>query len=295
MLPPDTLPETVSVPVTLAPTVVATIRFVPPTVMFTFESTVGIVTLDVPFDTPPAAVDHERTPEPLVVRTWPEVPPVMVTLPTGPRLVAPVTAKLPPVDRLPPKYPFPVVFSAPTMLAPAVVATIRLVPATLRLMFEFTVGIVTDDVPLAMPLEPTVVHERTPLPSVVRTWPEVPPVMVMLPTAPRLEVPPTVRAPVMSAVPTMLAPVVVATIRLVPATTMLTFEFTVGIDTFDVPFDTPPAAVDHERTPLPLVVRTWPLVPPVMVMLPTSFRFDLPVTLRLAPMATLSVTLSPVL
>ena len=41
-----------------------------------------------------------RTPDPLVVSAYPAVPPVMVTLPTGPRLLAPPTLNPPVTLRL---------------------------------------------------------------------------------------------------------------------------------------------------------------------------------------------------
>ena len=94
----DMAPEaavTVKAPATLAPVPVTTNTLaLPPTEVLTLPSATGIEMFDVPLATPLVpTVAQVRTPEPLVCRNWPEVPPVIVTLPTALRLVVPLTAR----------------------------------------------------------------------------------------------------------------------------------------------------------------------------------------------------------
>ena len=96
------------------------------------------------------------------------------TLPVA--LTTPAVVKLPPVT-LPvatirpavPKLPtlaLPVAFNVPDIFAPVPVTTIVVLPADVRLMLPFTVGIVTLDVPLETPDVLIVANDSPPEPFV---------------------------------------------------------------------------------------------------------------------------------
>ena len=95
MLLPLMLPVTSSVPVMLAPVPVTVITRVPPLVTVISPSTPGILTSLVPLailDVPTEV--QVKLPVPSVVNAYPAVPPVIFTLPTGPKLDTPPTVKL---------------------------------------------------------------------------------------------------------------------------------------------------------------------------------------------------------
>ena len=87
----------------IIPAVVTTTTFdVPPTPIVMFPSEAAILTLLVPLlildpPPPPDCATHERLPEPSVLNTYAFVPPVILTLPTAPKLtlLAPVKSAVP--------------------------------------------------------------------------------------------------------------------------------------------------------------------------------------------------------
>jgi hypothetical protein len=87
------LPLAFNVPVTLAPVLVTTNTFAtPPTLVLTLPFATGISIFDVPLLTPDVTIVVQlRLPEPLVDKNCPLVPPVIMTLPLGPKLLTPLT------------------------------------------------------------------------------------------------------------------------------------------------------------------------------------------------------------
>jgi hypothetical protein len=101
------VPETLSVPNTLAPVPVTVIMLALPTALnVIFPLAVAIFTLLLPLlidDPPPAdCAIQDRFEEPSVLNTYPLVPPDILTLPGAPRLLTPVTDKLAVIDTFDP-------------------------------------------------------------------------------------------------------------------------------------------------------------------------------------------------
>jgi len=103
----------------------------------------------------------------------------------------------------------------PVTLAPVAVTTNEVFPPAVTLTLPLTVGIFTLLVPLLIPDELIETKDNPPEPFVLRTCPLVPPVIVTLPTLPKLLVPVTAK------VPTLAAPVVV---KLPPSTVPVTLK-----------------------------------------------------------------------
>ena len=127
-LPKDALPVAFSVPAILTPVPVITIVVFPTAVKLILPFAAGMFTLLFPLlillVEPELTVDHERVPDPSVDRYWPDVPPVICTLATGPNatLLAPVKLTFP-VLITPDNVPTLVIFGcALVVTVPAVVA-----------------------------------------------------------------------------------------------------------------------------------------------------------------------------
>ena len=103
----------------------------------------------------------------------------------------------------------------------------------------------------------------------------------------------------MFAYPLMFAPVPVTKRTLdVPATDTPTLPFTAFMFTFDVPFEIfgiMVLTVAHDSTPEPFVCKYCPVVPPVIVTLPTGPKFEVWVTARVPSDALFAVTALPLI
>ena len=96
MLPAVKLPVTFAVPLMFAPVPVTTNTLVlPDALILTFPLELGILTLLLPLLMLDVLIPTQlNPPEPFVCNTYPLVPPVIVTLPTAPKLVVPETVRL---------------------------------------------------------------------------------------------------------------------------------------------------------------------------------------------------------
>ena len=103
----------------------------------------------------------------------------------------------------------PDIFAYPVMFAPVGVITNVVLPPAFATMLPFTTGTLTLELPLLIPEVPTVTQLKLPEPLVCKNCPELPPVIITLPFAPKLLVPETFNEPTFAKpVVLMLAPVI---------------------------------------------------------------------------------------
>ena len=187
MLPPDppvvmfptvAFPTTFNVPAILAPVPVTTIVVVPLALILTLPLDTGILTLLVPLLIPAELIAIQlNPPDPFVCSTYPLEPPVIVTLPTAPKLLVPDTVKLVNV-------PTDVIFGCAAVVN---VPVNKLAPIVPELAYIFAAVMFAVNVPAAEPILPTLA-----LPETVRLVNV--PVLVMLGCAAVVSVPVSVFA-----------------------------------------------------------------------------------------------------
>ena len=220
--------------------VVSNIQFlVPPVQILTFPLIEGMLTLDAPLDILllVGIVTQVSTPEPLVCRYCPDVPPVIVTFPTGPKLDTPETFR----DV---KVPTVVIFdwfaAVVVSVTVAKLACTRFPKFALPLVILPVVVIALDPaaiIPMILPpvILPLVVILLEPAAIVPIILPPVMfPVPIITPEPkPKLL---TLALPVAFNVPDTLTPVPVITSVVLPAAVIFTFPLAVGMYTFEFPF-----------------------------------------------------------
>ena len=305
---PDTL---IPVPVTvntleLALTEITTLPFA-----------VGMLTLDVPFSIEVAVkLAQLKLPLPLVVSTCPLLPPVIITLPTLPKLAVLDTTKLPIVALLklavlPSNSRFTVKFGTTTLplklavfpssacvalivpvtFTPVPVITNTVLPAEEMVTLPLAAGIdkllVPFDITLILLILTAVFDVINKLFALeidgefelvlINELAVILPVAIISPLVPKL---PTFALPVAFNVPATLIPVPVTTTTFaLPTAEILTLPLAAGISTLLLPLLILLVLTDIQlKLPLPLVERTCPLLPPVIMTLPTAPRLATPAT-----------------